>query len=161
MKISLKLFYQYMAIFFNLSPTSRHLHSLQVENCGSNSRLVVDEMTMVNSSSKGLGSTSDRLSNSYRGNGETAYQPALPLPPIMLLGDAFSLPVWFGKSCTSAIHNEFDAEIKFVFGSISLPQMSNPGTTYVSFECFLHVFLFAEIYILYYSWCFFFFKFGR
>ena len=53
-KISLKLFYQYMAIFFNLPPTSGHLHSLQVENCGSNSRLVVDEMTAVNSGSKGL-----------------------------------------------------------------------------------------------------------
>ena len=74
MKISLKLFYQYMAIFFNLSPASSHLHSLQVENCGSNSRLVVDEMTMVNSGSKGLSNTSDRLSSSYRGNGETAYQ---------------------------------------------------------------------------------------
>ena len=54
MKISLKLFYQYMAIFFNFSPTSSHLHPLQVENCGSNSRLVVDDMTMVNSGSKGL-----------------------------------------------------------------------------------------------------------
>ena len=54
MKISLKLFYQYMAIFFNFSPTSSHLHPLQVENCDSNSRLVVDEMTMVNSGSKGL-----------------------------------------------------------------------------------------------------------
>ena len=43
MKISLKLFYQHMAIFFNFSPTSNHLHPLQVENCGSNSRLVVDE----------------------------------------------------------------------------------------------------------------------
>ena len=32
-----------MVIFFNLSPTSSHLHPLQVENCGSNSRLVVDE----------------------------------------------------------------------------------------------------------------------
>ena len=32
-----------MKLFYNLSPTSNHLHSLQVENCGSNSRLVVDE----------------------------------------------------------------------------------------------------------------------
>ena len=54
MKISLKLFYQYMAIFFNLSPTSSHFRPLQVENCGSNSRLVVDEMTMVNSGPNGL-----------------------------------------------------------------------------------------------------------
>ena len=38
----MKLFYQYMAIFFNLPPTLNHLHSLQVENCDSNSRLVVD-----------------------------------------------------------------------------------------------------------------------
>ena len=41
MKISMKLFY--MAIFLNLSPTSNHLQPLQVENCGSNSRLVVVE----------------------------------------------------------------------------------------------------------------------
>ena len=32
-----------MAIFFNFSPTSNHLHPLQAENCDSNSRLVVDE----------------------------------------------------------------------------------------------------------------------
>ena len=32
-----------MANFVNLSPTSSHLHLLQVENCDSNSRLVVDE----------------------------------------------------------------------------------------------------------------------
>ena len=32
-----------MGIFFNFSPTSTHLHPLQVENCDSNSRLVVDE----------------------------------------------------------------------------------------------------------------------
>ena len=39
----MKLSYKYMVIFFNLSPTSSHLHPLKVENCGSNSRLVVDE----------------------------------------------------------------------------------------------------------------------
>ena len=39
----MKLFYEHIVIFFNLSPTSNHLHSLRVENCGSNSRLVVDE----------------------------------------------------------------------------------------------------------------------
>ena len=43
MKISMKLVYQYMVIFFNFSPTLNHLHPLQVENCDSNSRLVVDE----------------------------------------------------------------------------------------------------------------------
>ena len=43
MKISTKLFYQYMAIFFNFSPILNHLHPLQVENCDSNSRLVVGE----------------------------------------------------------------------------------------------------------------------
>ena len=32
-----------MTIFFNFSTTSSHLHPLQVENCGSNSRLLVDE----------------------------------------------------------------------------------------------------------------------
>ena len=32
-----------MVIFFNLSPTSSHLYPLQVENCDSNSRLVVDD----------------------------------------------------------------------------------------------------------------------
>ena len=32
-----------MAIFLNFSHTLNHLHPLQVENCDSNSRLVVDE----------------------------------------------------------------------------------------------------------------------
>ena len=36
------------------SPTSSHLHPLQVENCDSNSRLVVDEDDTVNSGLKGL-----------------------------------------------------------------------------------------------------------
>ena len=39
----MKLVYQYMTIFFNFSPTSSYLHPLQVENCDSNSRLVVDK----------------------------------------------------------------------------------------------------------------------
>ena len=39
----MKLVYEYMAIFFNFSPVSCHLRPLQVENCDSNSRLVVDE----------------------------------------------------------------------------------------------------------------------
>ena len=39
----MKLVYQYMAIFFNFPPTSSHFHPLQVENCDSNSRLVVEE----------------------------------------------------------------------------------------------------------------------
>ena len=43
LKISMKLDYQYMAIFFNFSLTINHFHPLQVENCDSNSRLVVDE----------------------------------------------------------------------------------------------------------------------
>ena len=50
----MKLFYKYMVIVNNLSPTSSHLHPLQAENCDSNSRLVVDEMTMENSGLKGL-----------------------------------------------------------------------------------------------------------
>ena len=43
MNIAMKLFYQYMAIFLTFSPTSNHLHPLQVENCDSNLRLVVNE----------------------------------------------------------------------------------------------------------------------
>ena len=43
MNISMKLVYQYMTIFFNFPPTSSHLHPLQVGNCDSHSRLVVDE----------------------------------------------------------------------------------------------------------------------
>ena len=42
-KISIKLIYQYMVIFFNFSPTLSHLYPLQVENCNSNPRLVGDE----------------------------------------------------------------------------------------------------------------------
>ena len=43
MKISMKLVYQYVIISFNFLTTSSHFHPLQVENCDSNSRLVVDE----------------------------------------------------------------------------------------------------------------------
>ena len=43
MNLYMDLVYQYIAIFFIFSPTSNHLHPLQVENCDSNSRLVVDE----------------------------------------------------------------------------------------------------------------------
>ena len=50
----MKLLYQYMVFFFNLSPTSNHLHPLQAENCDSNSRLVVDEDDNVKSGLKGL-----------------------------------------------------------------------------------------------------------
>ena len=32
-----------MLVFFIFSPSSNHLHPLQVENCDSNSRLLVDE----------------------------------------------------------------------------------------------------------------------
>ena len=39
----MKLFYRYMAIFGNFSPTESHLYPLQVENCDSNPRLVVDK----------------------------------------------------------------------------------------------------------------------
>ena len=39
----MKLVYRYMTIFFTFSPTSNHLYPLQVENCDSNLRLVVDE----------------------------------------------------------------------------------------------------------------------
>ena len=54
MKIPMKLVHQYMIIFFNYSPTSNHLHPLQVEDCDSNSRLVVDEDDNVKSGLKGL-----------------------------------------------------------------------------------------------------------
>ena len=43
MGISIKRVYQYMVIFLNFYTTSNHLHPLQVGNCDSNSRLVVDE----------------------------------------------------------------------------------------------------------------------
>ena len=42
-QISIKLLYEYIVIFFNLSPTSNNLHPLQVKNCDSNSRIVMDE----------------------------------------------------------------------------------------------------------------------
>ena len=50
----MKLFYEYMVILFNLSPTLSHLHPLQVEDCDSNSRLVVDEDDNVKSDLEGL-----------------------------------------------------------------------------------------------------------
>ena len=43
-----------MVVFFNFSPILNHLHPLQVENCGSNSRLVVDEYDNVKSGLKGF-----------------------------------------------------------------------------------------------------------
>ena len=43
MKIPMKLVPQYMAIFLDFSLNSNHPHPLQIENCDSNSRLVVDE----------------------------------------------------------------------------------------------------------------------
>ena len=43
MNISMILVCQYMTILFNFSLNSSHLHPLQVENCDSNSWLVVDE----------------------------------------------------------------------------------------------------------------------
>ena len=39
----MKLVYQYIVIFVNFSPTFSHLRPPQVENCDSNSRLVVDK----------------------------------------------------------------------------------------------------------------------
>ena len=39
----MKLVYRYMTIFFNFTSTSSHLRPLQVGNCDSNSRRVVDE----------------------------------------------------------------------------------------------------------------------
>ena len=39
----MKFFYIYIAIFFNFQQTSSHFHPLQVENCDSNWRLVVEE----------------------------------------------------------------------------------------------------------------------
>ena len=43
MKISMKLVCQNMVIFFNFSLTLNHLYPLHVENCESNSRLVLGE----------------------------------------------------------------------------------------------------------------------
>ena len=43
MNIFMKLVYKFMVIFLTFSLTSSHRHALQVENCDSNSRLVVDE----------------------------------------------------------------------------------------------------------------------
>ena len=54
MNISMKLVYQYMTIFFTFSPTSNHLHPLQVENCDINLRFVVNEDDNVKSGLKRL-----------------------------------------------------------------------------------------------------------
>ena len=45
----MKLVYQYMMILLYFLTTSNHIYPLQVENCGSNSRLIVDEDDKVNS----------------------------------------------------------------------------------------------------------------
>ena len=54
MNISMNLVYQYTVFFFHFSPTSNHFHPLQVENCDSNLRLVVDENENVKSGLKEL-----------------------------------------------------------------------------------------------------------
>ena len=54
MNISMKLVDQFIAIFFTFSSISSHFHPLQVENCDSNSRLVVDGDDNVKSGLKGL-----------------------------------------------------------------------------------------------------------
>ena len=46
-----------MPIFFTFSSPSSHLHPLQVENCDSNSRLVVNEDDNVKFGLKGLNKT--------------------------------------------------------------------------------------------------------
>ena len=43
MNISMKLVYKFMVIFLTFSLTTSYFHPLQVVNCDSNSRLVVDE----------------------------------------------------------------------------------------------------------------------
>ena len=58
MKISMKLVHEYIVIFFIFSPSSNHLHPLQVANYDSNSRLVVDEDDYVKSGLKGLNNLS-------------------------------------------------------------------------------------------------------
>ena len=42
-KISMNLVHQYIVIDFDFQTTLNHLYPLQVKNCDSNSRLVVDE----------------------------------------------------------------------------------------------------------------------
>ena len=59
----MKLFYQCMAIFFNFSPPSSQLYPLLVENCDSNSRLVVDEDENVKSGLKRLRSAISTISS--------------------------------------------------------------------------------------------------
>ena len=77
-----------MAILFTFSPTSNHLHPLQVENCDSSSRLVVDEDDNVKSGLKGL--TYD-LNKTELGHSVHNSQEMLLLP--QFLSDFHS--VWF------------------------------------------------------------------
>ena len=66
MNISMKLVYQLMEIFFTFSPTSNRLYPLEVENCDSNSWLVVDEDDNVKSSLKGTFQGAFELENIER-----------------------------------------------------------------------------------------------
>ena len=85
MNISMKLVYQYMAIFFTFSPTSNHLHPLQAANCCSSSRLVVDENDNVKSALKGLRTNT---------NGKTATDAISTLP---LTAEILSYKTWKPK----------------------------------------------------------------
>ena len=62
----MKLVCKYMAIFFTFSSTSNHLHLLQVENCDSNSRFVVDGDDNVKSGLKGLSNKLQSTLRSFR-----------------------------------------------------------------------------------------------
>ena len=62
MKMTMTLFFQNVTIFLNFSSTSSHRHPLQVENCDSNSRLVVDEDDNVKSGLRGLNKHSVNVS---------------------------------------------------------------------------------------------------
>ena len=63
MKIPTKLAYQYMAVFFNFSTTSNHLHPLQVETAIRG--LWWMKMTMLNSGLKGLNNKQDVIIFKY------------------------------------------------------------------------------------------------
>ena len=55
----MKIFYQLLIIFFNLSTKLSHFDPLQAANCDSNLRLVVDSNGQLNAGLRGLNVTTD------------------------------------------------------------------------------------------------------
>ena len=96
-KIFMKPFYQHSQILFDLSFISSHLHPIQVENCDSNSPLVVDK---ENNGKLRVSGCTRHMKRARLGSG-APQNPPLPglLFPVMILRRNHSCRRSFCISC--------------------------------------------------------------